>query len=637
MAEIYTSYFGGSTSPRVRLVYNITNQTGGAATITWILDYVPTSGYAASTNGQGRSWTIAIDGQTRSGSFNINGISGATRISTGTITVNKQGSARNISLSASFGFNITWSGTYAGTLTTTGTLKIDAKQSSTVSYNANGGSGAPGSQTKWYGDILTLSTTRPTRSGYNFLGWATSSTGSVAYQPGGKYGDDKNVTLYAIWSADSYSISYNANGGSGAPSTQTKTHGVNLTLSSTKPTRTNYNFLGWGVSPSSTTVSYSSGALYTANASITLYAIWSIAYNPPRIANLKMDRCGSDGSLKDDGTYIRVTCDWTTDKTATTMYIRYKRSDTSSWSTSTYTLSGTSGSVNQVVGSGSIDVEYIYNAQIEIKDSSGSTIANQDISTMKYIIDFKSGGTGIAIGKVATEDNMLDIAFNIKGNGGMPIGYYAYQQVKDNDINNALTAGIYNFNSSTKNQPNGIASWGYLEVIVTPYSPTHNNSNNWIWQRYYSTFGHAYERYKVNSDAWTPWKQMIFSSNFDKLYKESLKANSPIYKGEINFSNGLTARAYKIGYMITLNIARQFHTWNQQDEYYEPPESYSFPSWAKPMSQTTFQVSRTSGSGVVTWPLLIHLNSAGSFYVSSYGTGYHCFYGSVTYMCSNAD
>lgn len=43
----------------------------------------------------------------------------------------------------------------------------------------------------------------------------------------------------------SYTISYNANGGSGAPGSQTKTHGTDLTLSSTKPTRNGYNFSKW--------------------------------------------------------------------------------------------------------------------------------------------------------------------------------------------------------------------------------------------------------------------------------------------------------------------------------------------------------------------------------------------------------
>lgn len=78
-------------------------------------------------------------------------------------------------------------------------VDVPPKPSHTVSYNANGGSGAPGSQTKWWGEVLTLSNTRPTRANHTFLGWATSANGAVAYQPGGRYGADNNVTLYAKW------------------------------------------------------------------------------------------------------------------------------------------------------------------------------------------------------------------------------------------------------------------------------------------------------------------------------------------------------------------------------------------------------------------------------------------------------
>lgn len=78
-------------------------------------------------------------------------------------------------------------------------VDVPPKPSHTVSYNANGGSGAPGGQTKWWGEVLTLSNTRPTRANYVFQGWATSANGAVAYQPGGRYGADNNVTLYAVW------------------------------------------------------------------------------------------------------------------------------------------------------------------------------------------------------------------------------------------------------------------------------------------------------------------------------------------------------------------------------------------------------------------------------------------------------
>ena len=68
-----------------------------------------------------------------------------------------------------------------------------------VTYNANGGSGAPDAQTKDGGIDLTLSSTVPTRAGYTFAGWATSAEGAVAYSAGGSYTTDNDIVLYAQW------------------------------------------------------------------------------------------------------------------------------------------------------------------------------------------------------------------------------------------------------------------------------------------------------------------------------------------------------------------------------------------------------------------------------------------------------
>ncbi len=68
-----------------------------------------------------------------------------------------------------------------------------------LTYNANGGSGVPGAVIKAKGTKITLSSTKPTRSNYTFLGWATSSTGSVAYKAGASYTINANATLYAVW------------------------------------------------------------------------------------------------------------------------------------------------------------------------------------------------------------------------------------------------------------------------------------------------------------------------------------------------------------------------------------------------------------------------------------------------------
>ena len=145
----------------------------------------------------------------------------------------------------------------------------------TITYNANGGIGAPVSQTKTYGQPLTLSSTKPTRTGYTFLAWSTSSSAtSPIYYAGDSYTANTGATLYAVWKADTYTVSYNANGGTGAPSSQTKTYGQPLTLSSTKPTRAGYTFLGWSTNSSATIATYQPGTSYNNNENVTLYAVW---------------------------------------------------------------------------------------------------------------------------------------------------------------------------------------------------------------------------------------------------------------------------------------------------------------------------------------------------------------------------
>ncbi len=91
-------------------------------------------------------------------------------------------------------------------VTQNSTVNLSSSLTYTVTYNANGGTGAPKAQTKIDGIPLKLSTTVPTRTGYTFKGWSTTSTGSATYLAGGTYSADKSVTLYAVWQ-DSKSIS----------------------------------------------------------------------------------------------------------------------------------------------------------------------------------------------------------------------------------------------------------------------------------------------------------------------------------------------------------------------------------------------------------------------------------------------
>ena len=100
-----------------------------------------------------------------------------------------------------------------GTMYAKASYTIPALPRYQVTYNANGGTGAPAAQTKYYGKSLNLSGTKPTRTGHTFLGWSTSATAtSAAYAAGASYTGNTKLTLYAVWKASTYTVTFHANG-----------------------------------------------------------------------------------------------------------------------------------------------------------------------------------------------------------------------------------------------------------------------------------------------------------------------------------------------------------------------------------------------------------------------------------------
>jgi uncharacterized repeat protein (TIGR02543 family) len=439
-------------------------------------------------------------------------------------------------------------------------VSVPAWTSYTVKYNANGGSGAPSSQTKWKDQTLKLSTTKPTRTGYTFQGWATSASGSVAYAAGASYTANAAVTLYAVWKANTYTVSYNANGGSGAPGSQTKTYGQTLTLSNTKPTRTNYNFKGWGTSASATTVSYAAGASYTANAAVTLYAVWELAYTKPRITNFTVKRCNASGTVKEDGTYALVAFDWACDKTVSSILIKWKLVTAEAYGSSyTVTASGTSGTVSQVVGGGLMAVSSSYTIQAIVSDSGGSAEATRTLNSRKFTMHGKPGGDGIAFNKMAelgADDSLggsgvAEFEFDGKFNQpvyGKALGMDRLPAVPANsDFNNYMEPGCYAVYSnaiaetianipaeragrlevwSSTGEGVRMEQWSYLRQRYIPY-----NSSNAVWER---------ELTRGEDNVWNYyewWQSSLTPAISEKVYSKaamtiSLSANTVL--GAVN-------------------------------------------------------------------------------------------------------
>lgn len=293
----------------------------------------------------------------------------------------------------------------------TGTIR-DPSYTCRLYYNANGGSGAPSTQsytgTSTSSHSFRISSVEPTRDGYTFKGWSTSSTATAAsYQPGGTISVPYNSsrTLYAVWEEDvtyvssisitgsssvyvgstltltattsptnaddrgvvwtitsgstrvtyttsdtttggkivltgvsagsvtvkataadgsgvyatktitvsnnTYYLYYNANGGSGAPSTQSYSSGSasthSFTISSTAPVRDGFDFKGWATNSSGTGTIYQPGGTISVpkNSSVTLYAVWE--ESEPDLAFITVptqdDVTLPEIVYNDDGTY----------------------------------------------------------------------------------------------------------------------------------------------------------------------------------------------------------------------------------------------------------------------------------------------------------------------------------------------
>ena len=131
--------------------------------------------------------------------------------------------------------------------------------------------------------ILTINTTETYlhANPYSFNNSTFNTTNTKSVATNGSFNawikdDANNVGTCSLAVTNiGYTVTYNANGGSGAPAAQTKIYGNNLTLSTTAPTRTNFIFLGWSTSSTATTVTYAPGATYTGNSALNLYAVWT--------------------------------------------------------------------------------------------------------------------------------------------------------------------------------------------------------------------------------------------------------------------------------------------------------------------------------------------------------------------------
>ena len=160
---------------------------------------------------------------------------------------------------------------------TTVPYKVDEEEepdvTTEVSLNCNGGICDKEKISVTVGQVYGALPT-PSYPGHVFQGWYTQEEGGDKVTEKTMVTAKEAHTLYAHWTTETYQITYDANGGTGAPEAQEKSYGTNLILSKMVPTKDNYIFQGWAESKTATQAKYQPGAAYTEDRAATLYAVW---------------------------------------------------------------------------------------------------------------------------------------------------------------------------------------------------------------------------------------------------------------------------------------------------------------------------------------------------------------------------
>lgn len=223
--------------------------------------------------------------------YNVNGGSG---ISPTTRSVTYNSTYGDFPITARVGYTLKgWYTAASGGTQITSTSKVTTAQNHTlyaqwtpntftITYDANGGNTPIPTTTSatynsTYGTLATC-----TRSGYTFAGWYTAKTGGTKIKSTTIVSITAAQTLYARWTANTYKVKYNANGGSGTMPDSSHIYGTPSALTTNTFTKFGYSFKGWATTLAKAeagTVDYANGAsvsTLTTSGTYNLYAVWEL-------------------------------------------------------------------------------------------------------------------------------------------------------------------------------------------------------------------------------------------------------------------------------------------------------------------------------------------------------------------------
>lgn len=391
--------------------YNGTQLASGSLTISHAAD--GTKSFSITVEAGIYQWAINCSG---SGSFTLNTIPRASSISSVTSSVTVDGSNSvtvNISRnSTAFTHKVKFAfGSYSQEYTGVATSKSYAPPMTWLNAIPNATSG-------------TATVTVTTYNGSTQIGSAVSKDftvnvpSSVVPTLGTFSATIVNNTVPSSWGIyvqDKSQCKLQISNASGAYSSTIKAYSIkqgSTTLSTSSSVTTPVLAVTGGITYTAT-ITDSRGRTASKTVSIQVYA-----YVPPSVTSALSQRCLQNGTLNDNGTYIKATGKFSfascNGKNSATAKVYFKKPEDASWST------GVAFSSNvPVVIAGSASIDSSYQVMYEVTDAFTTVQFIDMLSTAFTTMDFKKGGKGVAIGKVSEYDNLFDVGMPSKFHEGL--------------------------------------------------------------------------------------------------------------------------------------------------------------------------------------------------------------------------
>ena len=239
-----------------------------------------------------------------------------------------------------------------------------------------------------------------------------------------------------------------------------------------------------------------------------------VDYESPKINSFIAVRCNSAGTETDEGTYVKVTPNLTyssvNSKNTLSAVVAYKTAAATSWSSNTTVTSGKS----TIIGGGAISVNSSYQFRLTISDAFSSSVITVTVPTAATTLDFKKGGKGVAIGKVAENDGFeVDWTSTFNKNLVAKNGIICNMSYGPSVTINNTPSGL----SVIERGDSGLSEGGfstYPTILTVKHSPNRqfqigaNNKGTTMAFR----SGHVYNT-DGTAEGWSSWKELYHTGH----------------------------------------------------------------------------------------------------------------------------